>query len=338
MKAGRFLLLLGILVMLSLELWGLVQRNSQSKTRPGWQIIRPPHEVSALVLQDQILWAGGKDGVVGIDTQKREIVKTITCDPPVNFVQALVLDQQNWLWIAHNKGLSYYDGQHCQAYQSEDSRLREPINTLYLDRQGQLWIGTWQGAAVKEKNGWRWLGLGDGLPDLMINVIAESPQGGMWFGSAVAPQGGLNYCLKKTCQKFSTSNGLPHNSITSLWIEDSDKVWVGTGFFDRGGAALLEADKSGWTIRQTLTRENGLAGAKVRSIYQDRQGVLWFGSENDGLARLAGEHWLTLTTANGLANQEVKVMLEDQAGNFWIGTKDGVNYIPAEQLLKLGDK
>ena len=29
--------------------------------------------------------------------------------------------------------------------------------------------------------------------------------------------------------------------------------------------------KSGWTIRQTLTTENGLAGAKVRSIYQDRQ-------------------------------------------------------------------
>lgn len=119
---------------------------------------------------------------------------------------------------------------------------------------------------------------------------------------------------------------------------DSNKVWVGTGFFDRGGAAQLEANNSGWVVRKTLTAANGLAGAKVRSIYQDRQGVLWLGSENDGLARLAGENWLTLTEADGLANQEVKVMLEDQAGNFWIGTKDGVNYIPAEQLLKLGDK
>ncbi|BAM51717.1 MULTISPECIES: two-component regulator propeller domain-containing protein [unclassified Synechocystis] len=338
MKPWRFLLLLGIFVILSVELLGLMRRNFQSKRRPGWQIIRPPHEVSALVLQNQILWSGGKDGVVGIDIQKREIVKTITCDPPVNFVQALVLDRQNWLWIAHNKGLSYYDGQRCQAYQSDDSRFREPINTLYLDRQGQLWIGTWQGAAVKEKAGWRWLGMADGLPDLMINLIAQDSQGGMWFGSSVAPRGGLNYCLKKTCQKFSTSNGLPHNNITSLWIKDSNKVWVGTGFFDRGGAAQLEANNSGWVVRKTLTAANGLAGAKVRSIYQDRQGVLWLGSENDGLARLAGENWLTLTEADGLANQEVKVMLEDQAGNFWIGTKDGVNYIPAEQLLKLGDK
>ena len=190
MKPWHFFLSLGVLLALGFEMASLIQGSSPSKIRPGWQIIRPPHEVSALALQeDSILWAGGKDGVVGIDTQKQKIVTILDCDPPISFVQSLAIDQQNRLWIAHGQGLSYYDGTDCRAYQPNDPRFQQQINTVYLDHQGQLWIGTWQGAAVKEKTGWRWLGLADGLPDLMINVIAESPQGGMWFGSAVAPRG-----------------------------------------------------------------------------------------------------------------------------------------------------
>jgi len=337
-KIWHVLFLAAILAVLCFEVFSLIKRSSPSSPRPGWQVIRPPDDVSALALQGQIIWAGGKDSVVAIDTRELAIIKTLNCDPPLRFVRDLVVDDQSWLWIAHNQGLSYYDGTDCQAYKSDDDRFGKPINTLYLDRQGQLWIGTWQGAAVKEKKGWRWLGMADGLPDLMINIIAQDDQGGMWFGSAVAPRGGLNYCVKKTCQKFSTSNGLPHNNITSLWMETDGQIWVGTGFLNRGGAARLQASKSGWEIGQTITMADGLAGPKVRSIYQDRQEVLWFGSEDDGLARLAGEHWLTFTEADGLAYREVTAMLEDETGGFWIATRGGLTYIPRDQLLQLGDK
>jgi ligand-binding sensor domain-containing protein len=78
-----------------------------------------------------------------------------------------------------------------------------------------------------------------------------------------------------------------------------------------------------------------LAGERVRSIFQDRDGVMWFGSEYDGLARYDGRHWTVFTKADGLAASEIKTMLEDVDGNLWLGTSDGVIRLSTEALAAM---
>lgn len=68
-----------------------------------------------------------------------------------------------------------------------------------------------------------------------------------------------------------------------------------------------------------LTSADGLAGEKVRSIFQDRVGTIWFGSEYDGLALLDSRGWQVLTTRDGLSNPEVKAMLQDNEATYGSG-------------------
>ncbi|MBC8229842.1 SpoIIE family protein phosphatase, partial [bacterium] len=64
------------------------------------------------------------------------------------------------------------------------------------------------------------------------------------------------------------------------------------------------------------------AGNWVRSIYQDGEGYLWFGT-NGGVSRYDGQHFTTFTTKDGLASNNVWSMLKDREGYFWFGTRGG---------------
>jgi ligand-binding sensor domain-containing protein len=75
-----------------------------------------------------------------------------------------------------------------------------------------------------------------------------------------------------------------------------------------------------------IGREQGLAASSVLSILQDRQGFLWFGTE-DGLFRYDG-YVMTVykhdpLDSTSLGNNNVFALLEDRSGTLWIGTAGG---------------
>jgi ligand-binding sensor domain-containing protein len=301
----------------------------------GWQVIRPPHDVFALAIQDDSVWAGGQDGVYRLDRESGEILEKLERDPPIEHVRALLVDQDGALWIGSYQGLFRYDAGGWSTYTSETGLPDTRVNALQFDRNGRLWAGTWGGAAILEDGRWHVLQSQDGLLADMVNVLLEDWQGNIWFGSYIAPRGGLSIRLNSRWQTFTTANGLPHNNITSLLEASPGRVWLGSGLLDRGGAALFEYDGGRWQIREILEQEDGLAGEKVRSIFQDRNGGLWFGSEYDGVAVLHGGHWTYLHTGDGLSHPEVKTFLQDDQGNLWLGTRDGITRIDAQALNKL---
>ena len=89
----------------------------------------------------------------------------------------------------------------------------------------------------------------------------------------------------------------------------------------------MEFRQGAWAIVQSLTVKDGLAGAKVRSVFVDRARTVWFGSEYDGVAQLAGGRWSLITTRDGLSHQEVMVMAQGSDGTMWLGTRDGLNRV-----------
>lgn len=305
---------------------------------PGWQIIRPPHEVSALAEQDEIIWAGGQDGVFALHRADGTLTNQLEPGFDLDYVRALLVDRDGTLWIAHQNGLTSYDGSAWHTYTEEEGLPDNRVNALMLDREGRLWAGTWGGAAIRTSRGWESLTAKDGLLDDMVNVMLQDHEGGIWFGSYVAPRGGVSYLINGTWQHFSTEEGLPHNNVNTLFQDSSGTVWIGTGLLERGGAAQLERTASGWTIARILTQEDGLAGNKVRSIFQDRGGGLWFGSEYDGLAHFDGGTWRIFTETDGLAAAEVKVMLQDTDDTLWLGTTDGITRISATALASVESK
>jgi len=75
---------------------------------------------------------------------------------------------------------------------------------------------------------------------------------------------------------------------------------------------------------RTYDPTDGLANGVVFSMLQDREGYLWFGTQN-GLSRYDGQTWTTFTTKDGLAANGVGSILQDREGNLWFGTSGRVS-------------
>jgi len=325
-------LFLAIVLCASVHFWGVLY--TPPEPRPGITALRPPHEVSALALRDDLLWAGGRDGVVALDVETGAVVRALEADLPLRYVRALVVDGDGALWIGHVGGLTRWDGAAFRTWTTADGLPDDRVNALRIDRDGMLWVGTWGGAAVLRDDAFEVLTVRDGLAADMVNVIFQDDGGGMWFGSAVAPRGGVAIRSDGEWQRFTPAEGLPHANVSSIAQGRDGIVRVGTGLLDRGGAARFSRAGGRWVLDGVRTSEEGLAGEKVRSIFQDSLGGWWIGSEYDGVLWEDGDTRLVLTDYDGLSSPEVKVFLEAPRGILWLGTRDGVTRIDLAAFVR----
>jgi signal transduction histidine kinase/ligand-binding sensor domain-containing protein len=67
---------------------------------------------------------------------------------------------------------------------------------------------------------------------------------------------------------------------------------------------------------------DGLVSSNIHSIYQDRRGFLWFGT-NDGLSRFDGYRFVNYGKRDGLPNTDINSVVEDRQGRIWIATNGG---------------
>jgi len=81
------------------------------------------------------------------------------------------------------------------------------------------------------------------------------------------------------------------------------------------------------------TIDDGLVQSQIRSVGQDKNGYLWFGSYTSGASKFDGLIFETRTIDNGLCANTVHEMLVDRDQNLWFGTYgegickyDGTNY------------
>lgn len=88
------------------------------------------------------------------------------------------------------------------------------------------------------------------------------------------------------------------------------------------------------------TATDGLSQAVVQSIYQDRAGHLWIGTQA-GLNRYDGTSMIIYGVRQGLANDWINAIAEDSTGRIWLATLSGVsvwngklfkNYTVADRL------
>ena len=83
---------------------------------------------------------------------------------------------------------------------------------------------------------------------------------------------------------------------------------------------------NGKSFQHFSTRE-GLANNRVTSVYEDKAGIIWFGT-GGGLSRYDGKSFRNFTSPNaplfykeGRWNNEINTIIEDKTGKLWVGTR-----------------
>ena len=82
--------------------------------------------------------------------------------------------------------------------------------------------------------------------------------------------------------------------------------------------------RQGTTFLQIHTNLNGMVSEFVRTMFQDKQGNYWFGTNGNGIIRYDGQT-LEMMVIEGIhPNIRVMEIVEDKAGHVWFGTSDGL--------------
>lgn len=305
----------------------LNSNKNKENTNPDWKIIRPPHEVSKIIIYKDYLYAGGQEGVYKIDLSTGNVIEKLNPPEKIEYVSDMAIDSKNVLWIGHDNGVTLYDGENYNTLKKSEGLPDNRVNALLKDSKDKMWVGTWSGIAVFDNEKINIITEKDGLINNMVNIILEDKDHGMWFGSYVAPKGGISYYKDNKWQYFNVDNGLSHNNITAILQDSKGTIWIGDGLYEEGGLSELILEDQKYVIKNTYSKKDNLAGEKVRYLYEDTQKNLWIGSEYDGVAIWNNDSKKIISTEDGLCNLEVKSVLEDNNGVIWIGTRDGITRI-----------
>ena len=79
---------------------------------------------------------------------------------------------------------------------------------------------------------------------------------------------------------------------------------------------------------QTISVDDGLSQSSVFSVFQDKRGFLWLGT-NDGLNRYDGYRFVVYKpdpeNIHSITGNRIFVIFEDSKGTLWVGTEGGLN-------------
>lgn len=99
-----------------------------------------------------------------------------------------------------------------------------------------------------------------------------------------------------------------------------ESLWVGTS------VGVLEIDIEAQEVKQTFTRDHGLASEYVFAIGIAPNGDVWFGTNAGGVSRYRDGQWKTYFPMHGLADYWAYAFAFPSDGTVWIGTWNGASH------------
>ncbi|MFA6469870.1 MAG: two-component regulator propeller domain-containing protein [Bacteroidota bacterium] len=264
-----------------------------------------------------------------------------------NVFWKIVQDSKGLLWITtQTEGLVIFNPQtKTFTWLKENKNIRGglPANILqdvFEDNSGILWITTVGKGIVKtDRNPSEFMTVqhtaGDvnSIPSGFIYSLCEDSNGDILIGTIESGIVRLTsqFRIKKR-YPVNTPNGLSGEYARSMFRDSENNLWVGTYY-----GTLNKLDRKSDTFEHfnlDFRKENPMRNF-VRSIMEDSDGTLWFGSHgNGGLTTYdtKKQQWLYFvpsdTSKLALSGYDVLSVREDRKGYLWVGTQSyGLNRI-----------
>jgi ligand-binding sensor domain-containing protein len=326
----------------------------------------PDNRVQALLqARDGSLWVGMEAGLARYK-DGRFSAFGIPQGLPSAWVSALAEDREGLLWVGTSNGIARREGDRFAPAVAGDTLPSPSVNVLHFDPHGSLWIGTGGGLSRLREGRLESLTSREGLGQDNVLALADDHEGSLWIGT---DGGGLSRLKDGKVQTFVSRDPAWQESVNAvagdgeggLWIaayggqlarlrpdgtitttpsrealgtapvmslaRDGDGLWLGTA------VGLYRYDGRGF---RSLIGRDGLLPAGARAILRDRRGVLWVGTDGEGVARQEGGRFVHYRQKDGLSGNRVRLVHEDRQGRIWVGTYGGLSLFQDGRFINYG--
>lgn len=157
-----------------------------------------------------------------------------------------------------------------------------------------------------------------------VHCSLQDKNGNLWFGTT--GEGVYRYDGKEFTQ-FTQKDGLSNNSIWSILEDKAGNIWFGTD----AGVSRFDG-KTLAKIPFTISNSSGFGTSippsgknMVWSIFQDKSGIIWFGTSED-LYCYDGKSFSRFLDRGNISNPQslelkwIQCILEDSNGTIWMGS------------------
>ena len=237
----------------------------------------------------------------------------------------MVADPDDGVWVGTiNDGAFFLrpnrDGFRAQHYSLPNGRSGYRVRSMLVDHEKNIWMGTNASGLLRaRRNLFTTFTSADGLSHDVATAVFADRRGTVWVGTNC---GGVNAIdpTRRTVQVFNPRRPQDPTGDPCIFAltEDRESMWQGTY---GGGVTALPAYPG--QARRPIV---GLRDPEVLALFTDRDGVMWVGTRNGGLARVEQRRVsVTYTVANGLVHNSVRSIYQTRDGSIWIGTLGGLS-------------
>ena len=244
-----------------------------------------------------------------------------------NTVRALIQDRKGLIWLGTSDGLDSFDGKSIihHPFGTEGSRY---VNALFEDSDDILWVGTDDSVFRYVDDSLYRL---PGFPETTATGFIQDRDGNIWISSF---EDGVSRWKDGVLTRF-----LEGDIVESLFVSKDGRLWIADPASPEGLFVFNPA--SGAFVSPGL-HFDGCAPARICTIGQDIDGILWLGTWDRGLYRLdPATRTVRCAVPPGKGFNHVHSLTEVSPWNFLIGSDDGllyVNPLTGEQFLYGNDR
>lgn len=268
--------------------------------------------------------------------------------PSFEIRTTVVQDRQGFRWIGTVNGLARFDGYGCKVYRNDvndgHSISSNAVQSLLLDRNGRLWVGTWDGGLnlydARHDNFVAFRPRSDDstwIAPAPITAIHEDPSGNLWLMSF---RGMVEFvdlsAVRDEMNADSIAARIRVRVIHTSPTEESP-TWIG----DWDAQNILVATPRGLhTVDRGTLKASPLSLPPARGIDLDTTRIsdfcwesndrLWIGTHSHGLYLLDRARWsldgYPGTSRDGAPDptDQITEINFDNNGRLWVGTVRGL--------------
>ncbi|MBX3163727.1 MAG: SpoIIE family protein phosphatase [Bacteroidetes bacterium] len=299
------------------------------------------NNVSAIyITKDQRLWLGHKNGMLTVyDGASFQQIKSSFL-PKDKAIYSFYQDKAGSLWISTETGgvikLITTSGKNIKKFSGKEG-LSQYVFSTVEDKNGDFWFYTDIGLKCYDKNtnSFNYFSAA-GMPLGQVTSLARDKNFNIYIGTMA---GAISRYYPDTKKFEPIINPADVMSITHSGI---NPILPNTIYEDRQGNLWASVQNIGVIRHEKETGKltlfstaNGLVVNKIKSIYEDIEGNILFGTVGEGFEIYSGERFVSFSKNNGVVDNQVWAICQDYTGQYWFGTNGGISiFNPKEDFAE----